>query len=49
MSEKIDGEAAFVLHSRPWRETSLIVDVRDSATTAASGPGGARRAAPDLR
>ena len=27
MSEKIDGEPAFVLHSRPWRETSLIVDV----------------------
>ncbi|MEW5786514.1 MAG: DNA repair protein RecO [Pseudomonadota bacterium] len=27
MSERIDHEAAFVLHSRPWRETSLIVDV----------------------
>ncbi len=27
MSERIDDEAAFVLHSRPWRETSLIVDV----------------------
>ncbi len=27
MSEKIDGDPAFVLHSRPWRETSLIVDV----------------------
>lgn len=27
MSEKIDGEPAFVLHTRPWRETSLIVDV----------------------
>ncbi len=27
MSEKIDTEPAFVLHSRPWRETSLIVDV----------------------
>jgi DNA repair protein RecO (recombination protein O) len=27
MSERIDNEAAFVLHSRPWRETSLIVDV----------------------
>lgn len=27
MSERIDGEPAFVLHSRPWRETSLIVDV----------------------
>jgi len=27
VSEKIDGEPAFVLHSRPWRETSLIVDV----------------------
>lgn len=26
MSEKIDGEPAFVLHTRPWRETSLIVD-----------------------
>lgn len=27
MTERIDNEAAFVLHSRPWRETSLIVDV----------------------
>jgi DNA repair protein RecO (recombination protein O) len=27
MSERVDNEAAFVLHSRPWRETSLIVDV----------------------
>ena len=27
MSERIDNESAFVLHSRPWRETSLIVDV----------------------
>jgi DNA repair protein RecO (recombination protein O) len=27
VSEKIDGEPAFVLHARPWRETSLIVDV----------------------
>ncbi len=27
MSERIDLEAAYVLHSRPWRETSLIVDV----------------------
>jgi len=27
VSEKVDGEPAFVLHSRPWRETSLIVDV----------------------
>jgi DNA repair protein RecO (recombination protein O) len=27
VSEKIDGEPAFVLHTRPWRETSLIVDV----------------------
>jgi DNA repair protein RecO (recombination protein O) len=27
MSERIDNEASFVLHSRPWRETSLIVDV----------------------
>jgi DNA repair protein RecO (recombination protein O) len=27
MSERIDNEAAFVLHGRPWRETSLIVDV----------------------
>lgn len=27
MSERIDNEAAFVLHTRPWRETSLIVDV----------------------
>jgi DNA repair protein RecO (recombination protein O) len=27
VSEKIDGDPAFVLHSRPWRETSLIVDV----------------------
>lgn len=27
MGEKIDGDPAFVLHSRPWRETSLIVDV----------------------
>lgn len=27
MSERVDLEAAYVLHSRPWRETSLIVDV----------------------
>ncbi len=27
MSERIDDEVAFVLHTRPWRETSLIVDV----------------------
>jgi DNA repair protein RecO (recombination protein O) len=27
VSEKIDGDPAFVLHARPWRETSLIVDV----------------------
>ena len=27
MSERIDNEAAFVLHSRPWRESSLIVDI----------------------
>jgi DNA repair protein RecO (recombination protein O) len=27
MSERVDNEVAFVLHSRPWRETSLIVDV----------------------
>ena len=27
MSEKINGDPAFVLHTRPWRETSLIVDV----------------------
>lgn len=27
MSERADLEAAYVLHSRPWRETSLIVDV----------------------
>jgi len=27
VSERIDGEPAFVLHSRPWRETSLIIDV----------------------
>ena len=27
MSERVDGEAAFILHTRPWRETSLIVDV----------------------
>jgi DNA repair protein RecO (recombination protein O) len=27
VSEKIDGDPAFVLHTRPWRETSLIVDV----------------------
>jgi DNA repair protein RecO (recombination protein O) len=27
MSERIDGDPAFVLHTRPWRETSLIVDV----------------------
>ena len=27
MSERVDHEVAFVLHSRPWRETSLIVDV----------------------
>lgn len=26
MSERIDLEAAYVLHSRPWRETSLVVD-----------------------
>lgn len=27
MSERVDGETAFILHTRPWRETSLIVDV----------------------
>ncbi len=27
MSERTDHDPAFVLHSRPWRETSLIVDV----------------------
>jgi DNA repair protein RecO (recombination protein O) len=27
VSEKINGDPAFVLHTRPWRETSLIVDV----------------------
>jgi DNA repair protein RecO (recombination protein O) len=27
VSDKIDGDPAFVLHTRPWRETSLIVDV----------------------
>lgn len=27
MSERVDGEAAFILHTRPWRETSLIVDI----------------------
>lgn len=27
MGERVDGEAAFILHTRPWRETSLIVDV----------------------
>jgi DNA repair protein RecO (recombination protein O) len=27
MSERVDQEAAFILHTRPWRETSLIVDV----------------------
>lgn len=27
MSERINEEPAFVLHTRPWRETSLIVDV----------------------
>ena len=27
MSERIDGDPAFVLHTRPWRETSLIVDI----------------------
>ena len=27
MSERVDHEVAFVLHGRPWRETSLIVDV----------------------
>jgi DNA repair protein RecO (recombination protein O) len=27
LSEKIDGDPAFVLHARPWRETSLIIDV----------------------
>jgi DNA repair protein RecO (recombination protein O) len=27
VSEKIDGDPAFVLHTRPWRETSLIVDL----------------------
>lgn len=27
MTERVDGEAAFILHARPWRETSLIVDV----------------------
>lgn len=27
MGERVDEEPAFVLHTRPWRETSLIVDV----------------------
>lgn len=27
MSERVDNEAGFILHTRPWRETSLIVDV----------------------
>lgn len=27
MSERIDHAPAFILHTRPWRETSLIVDV----------------------
>ena len=27
MSERVDDEPAFILHTRPWRETSLIVDV----------------------
>jgi len=27
MSERVDLDPAFVLHTRPWRETSLIVDV----------------------
>ncbi|MEW5770656.1 MAG: DNA repair protein RecO [Pseudomonadota bacterium] len=27
MSERVDHEPAFILHTRPWRETSLIVDV----------------------
>ena len=27
MCERVDGDPAFVLHTRPWRETSLIVDV----------------------
>lgn len=27
MSERVDADPAFVLHTRPWRETSLIVDV----------------------
>ena len=27
MSERVDGDPAFVLHTRPWRETSLIVDI----------------------
>jgi DNA repair protein RecO (recombination protein O) len=27
VSERVDGDPAFVLHARPWRETSLIVDI----------------------
>jgi len=27
VSERVDGDPAFVLHTRPWRETSLIVDI----------------------
>jgi DNA repair protein RecO (recombination protein O) len=27
LSERVDGDPAFVLHTRPWRETSLIVDI----------------------
>lgn len=27
MSVRIDSEPAFILHTRPWRETSLIIDV----------------------
>jgi Recombinational DNA repair protein (RecF pathway) len=28
---RIEGESAFVLHARPWRETSLLVEVLSAA------------------
>ncbi len=40
---RLTAEPAFVLHARPWRETSLLVEVL-SGRPRAAGPGGARRA-----
>ncbi len=50
MSEKVDGEPAYILHTHPWKETSLVVE----AFTAGHGrvglvARGARRAHSSLK